>query len=201
MRLFEEYLNRHKIDDVPIIRYSNNSCVILKTFSGFKKSNYLILNINWEDHDHHPGQFHIGYIYPIHDGYKTDRIFQKAALLTKKWNEYEDFVLEWVKEAKIEINAGKFSLPIKGDQEIVLALWEMFVFAYDSWFMKQSFDIKKTLFHSLDEDLSIAKRYKAHQDVLASLSFYHLGVLKVWRHEVLSFSNNYSKWLVDILES
>lgn len=194
MRLYEEYFNRHLIVDVPVAHHCAVGSLILRTTdSSIWKSRWILVSIRWESHDHHPGQYQIGINYPIHDGYLHEQLFTQLPSVTKKWHEYEDFFLEWSGNLKAVV-------PVYGPYEIVLAAWEMFVFSYDSWFIKQPFEIKQSLFEGLNKENSVHLRYQHYQDVVIFLSTYHPAVLRAWKYEVLSRVQNYADWLVEIVD-
>lgn len=195
MRLFEEYFTRHNIADVPVVHHCTAGALILRTTdSSIWKNRWLLVTIRWEPHDHHPGQYRIDMNSPIHDGYASDSIFTKWPSLHKKWHEYEDFFLEWSEDLKaVE--------PVQGAKEVVLAAWEMFVFAYDSWFFRQPNDIKRMLFESLDKDRPVEYRHQHYQDVAIFLATHHPAVLRAWKYEVLGRVVDYADWLAKIVKS
>lgn len=194
MRIFEEYLNRHRIN-VPVAHHFGSGSLILRTFdSSIWKNRWILINIRWEDHDHHPGKYFIEMNSPVHDGYLSETVFSKWSSVMKKWHEYEDFLLDWVDG----VNGVR---PVLEEKEVTLAAWEMFVFAYDSWFMKQSGDVKRILFESLDSDRPTNYRYQHFQDVAIFLATHHPAVLRVWKYEVLFRVNNYADWLGNLLKN
>ena len=186
MRIFEEYLDRHKID-VPIVRHCNIGTLILRG-----DNRWVTLSIKWENHDYHPGQYHINMNSPIHDGYLNEIIFTKNAPIYKKWDEYENFFLKWGQ------NYPRLK-PISDPKEVVLAAWEMFVFSCDSWFSKKDSDTKKLLFESLDKDNSIELRYKKYQEMLSIIEIDCPPMLRIWKYEVLVRTQNYAFWLATVL--
>jgi hypothetical protein len=194
MRLYEEYFKRHSIADVPVARHCSAGSLILRTTDpSIWKSRWVLVSMRWENHDHHPGQYQIGINYPIHDGYASDQLFTQSPSITKKWHEYEDFFLDWSSNLTAAV-------PVIGSHEVVLAAWEMFVFSYDSWFTRQPFEIKRSLFEGLDKDNPIHHRYQHYQDVAVFLSTHHPAVLRAWKYEVLARVQNYSDWLAAIVD-
>lgn len=194
MRLFEEYFQRHKIDDVLVAHHCSTGALILRTTdSALWKNRWLLVTIRWADHDHHPGEYHIDMNSPVHDGFTTETIFTKWPTTKKKWHEYEDFLLGWAEKLK-------GVKPVRGVRNITLAAWEMFVFSYDSWFCRQPFEIKRMLFESLDKDKSADYRYQHYQDVAIFLATHHPAVLRAWKYEVLARVQNYADWLAVIVD-
>lgn len=194
MRLFEEYFQRHGIN-VPVAHHCNAGALILRTNdASLWKNRWLLVTINWEDHPHHPGQYVIRMNSPVHDGYSKASIFTKWPPVFKKWHEYEDFFLEW--SARL-----KGATPVTGTKEVTLAAWEMFVFAYDSWFLRQPPEVKRSLFDSLDKDNSLEARYIAYQDVAVFLATHQPAVLRTWKYDVLGSVQYYSDWLARLIEN
>jgi len=195
MRLYEEYFKRHSIVDVPVAQHCSAGSLILRTTDpSIWKSRWVLVSMRWENHDYHPGQYQIGINYPIHDGYLNDQLFTQSLPVAKKWHEYEDFFLDWSSNLKA-------ARPVIGPHEVVLAAWEMFVFSYDSWFIKQPFEIKRSLFEAVDKENPIHHRYQHYQDVAIFLSTHHPAVLRPWKYEVLARVQNYADWLAAIVDN
>ena len=57
MRIFEEYFVRNKITDVPLVHHCKFGSLILKSTDVKSQSRFMLVNIKWQDHDHHPGQY------------------------------------------------------------------------------------------------------------------------------------------------
>lgn len=195
MRIYEEYLSRHNID-IPFVQYCTNGSLILKTNASRSDWKYQIVSIKWQRHDHRPGQYAIELIEPVHDGYKFDVNFtniqfpSELTLIQKKWDEYEDFILEWVMQLK-DVD------PIVEDDESLMALWEMFVYVHDSWFFKQPSDIKKVLYKSLDAENP--DRIKYFNDIMYYLANHHQNILRTWRFEFYFRLQNYANWLAKLI--
>lgn len=182
MRLYEEYLNRHKIS-IPIIHHANNSSLLLKVES----SRWIFLTIKWIEGSRHPGIYDIGIKLPIHNGFEK-HIFNAWYSVSKKWDEYEEFLDTWSNSLKkVEI--------IENSNYLVLDFFEMFVYIFDSWFQKRSFTLKKNLFDILDKENSLEKRFFAFQDMIIYLSTNHIDVFKVWKHEIFDYLPYYADWL------
>lgn len=193
MKIFEEYFQRHDIIDVPLVRHCTNGSLILESFdSQIWKSKWVIFSIRWVDHDHRPGHYLMEINVPQHDGHETGEVFDQQVQIEKKWQEYEDFILDWSKNIK-------GVRPIKGKEAIIFA-WEMFVYVYDSWFLKQPESLKQKLFQSLDKDNSIQTRYSSYQDVAIFLSTHHPAVMRVWKYEILAKLQYDTDWLARLIE-
>lgn len=180
MRIFEEYLKRHNID-VPIVHHCNVGTLILKA-DGFE---WMVMEIRWISHDYHPGQYSIEINTPIHDGYINDCVFTKNSPVYKKWDEYENFLLGTSVYNKFK--------PVSDPKEIIMTVWEMFVYSCDSWFAKKDSVVKQLLFESLDKDNSIDLRYKKHKEVLSHVDYSLIN--RIWTYEMLAKTQNYAFWL------
>jgi hypothetical protein len=194
MRLHEEYLNRHKIHDIPIVNHCTEGAVILQTIDPeLWQNRWVLVTIKWVEHPQHPGSYNIEFCVPVHNGESKGKLFSRLPTAEKEWDEYEEFILDWASNLK-------GVKPVVGHRQIVLAAWEMFVYCYDGWFRQQGSELKELLFKSLDEDFSIDARYVGYQQVLMHLSSHHPSVLKAWKYEVLSQVQCYADWLVKLLE-
>jgi hypothetical protein len=188
MRLFEEYFSRHNLK-VPVVHHCQQGAVILRT-SDFSvwRNRWLLVTIKWIPDDRHPGSYEINMGSPIIDGYSKSQVFSEWPKVEKKWDEYEDFIFDWIDNLK-------GVAPVIGQREALIAAWEMFVFAYDGWFLKQNSEVKHHLFNSLDKDNSINTRYTHYQDIALYLTSQHPQVLRTWKYEVLAKIQGYSDWL------
>jgi len=193
MRLFEEYLLRHKITDVPLVHHCANGTLLLESTDLTWDSRWILVTIQWVEDDHHPGQYQISMSIPIHDGYAKSSFFSRGRVIEKKWQDYEDYILEWTQ-------AIQGVRPIRGQREITMSAWEMFTFMCDSWFIKQPTQLKQKLFQSLDKENSIATRYSNYQDVAIFLSTHHPAVMRAWKYEVLAHVQNRADWLARLIE-
>jgi len=197
MKLFEEYLLRHKIVNVPLVHHCSNGTLLFKFDNSSQfGTNWFLLEIQWVEDDHHPGKYFIKTSIPCHNGYSKG-IFFSTRSIEKKWHEYEDYILEWIKI----FNEKNRVYPIQGQKEITISAWEMFVFMCDSWFSKQPENLRQKLFQSLDKGNSIAIRYSNYQDVAIFLSVHHPDVMRAWKYEVLAHVQNSACWLANLIEN
>lgn len=209
MRLYEEYLKRHNIDDVPLVHHVNNSCIVFKTtdykiwhellsMDSLSSSNFIlpsagIVYIKWIHNDHHPGHYEVSLHHQIHDGYINDQIFSNKVISNLKWHEYESFIHNFMRIFK------KTHL-IKDKDEAFILCWEMFVASYDSWFSKQGGDIKYMLFQTLDEELQISTRLDLIAEILKKLAYNASGVFRNWKYEVLNKVQHFAEWFVELID-
>jgi hypothetical protein len=194
MRLQEEYFRRHHID-TPLVNYCNQGSVILRTVDpAIWQNRWVLVTIHWIEHPQHPGFFRIDFSTPVHNGAEKSRFFTRLPSADKEWDEYEDFMLNWV---------GKLEgvVPVRGNKQIVLAAWEMFVYCHDGWFRRQSYDLKQMLFNTLDDEMPVNERYSAYQEMVAYFTTQHPALLKTWKYEMLYQVQYYSDWLARLIEA
>ena len=206
MRIYEEYLKRHNITDVSIAHHCQSATLLLgvdslECWQNLLKQNimhkmpkYAFFQIRWEHNDHHPGQYLISLLYPVHDGYLNDTIFATYSITQLRWHEYEDFIFKYA------LDYLKNTRTFHNTKEINLIGWEMFVLSYDSWFNKQNGEIKHLLFESLDKDNSLDKRWEYCQELLWKLQLVSPVVARCWKHDILSRINDHADWLARLVE-
>ena len=210
MRLYEEYLNRHHIHDVPLIHHAGNTCIVFKTKDYKVWSDILQKDISsstnfnapttglfvskWLHNDHHPGHYEINVYYQLHDGFHVDQVLTGCHVSNIKWHEYENFISIYAyKLSKTDI--------IRDRDAAFIAGWEMFVSAYDGWFARQGGDIKYMLFQSLDADSPSHIRMDYIAEILKKLSPYNAGLIRNWKYEVLNKVQYHADWLVNVVDS
>jgi hypothetical protein len=200
MRLYEEYFRRHSILDVPIVHHCFSGSLILKTTDhSVWQSNWVVVSINWIKDDHHPGHYCITTKIPIHNGFlnennRYNNFFIFPSYVNKNSDEYEDFFFDWCDNLKSVI-------PITDSEELILSIWEMFVFCHDDFFVKQSKQIKIILFESLDKNNSMHDRNESRKKIIDFISTNYPKTLRIWNYEFLVCAENYSYWLADLVNN
>lgn len=208
MRLYEEYLLRHDIINVPLVHHCHNGTLILRsTNSSVWANRWVLLKIKWVDHEYRPGHYCIDMNIPIHDGYSKGIIFEKICSVEKKWHEYENFLIDWSSglisfvESIVDSKVEGLE-PITEVKEIIMVAWEMFVFVCDERFTKQPNDIQQKLFATLDKDNSIETRYYYYRDIVTFLSTQQPSILRIWKYEFLEIIGDmqtYADWLAILI--
>lgn len=188
MKLFEEYLSRHNIIDIPLVHHCNHAFLLLKN-----DKSWSLLSIDWLPHDRHPGHYVIKIQKPVYDGYLIGKLFTTAVYAEVKWNEYENYLL----------NQCSFFSGLKpiASKNAVISAWEIFVYTHDSWFSKQNYQIKDKLFKSLDNELSFEERYSAYQDAAMLISTHQPAIMHSWKYELLLKLQNQAMWLEALINS
>jgi hypothetical protein len=199
MQLFKEYLLRNDIYS-PIIEHCRESTLVLhcaKPKDDFK-SFWLFLNIKWTEDPYHPNFYNFTCKYPIHNGYKKDKIFAKHNFCEiVNWDEYEDFLNNWILHA---VNENNF-VPIKGSKVYkTLSIWEVFIYCYDSFFVEHGTELQDLIYKTIDLDKSLEERYVCYQEALLYFSSNYPHLLKVWKYEFSFILNFYAEWLINYME-
>lgn len=199
MQLYEEYLCRHKINK-PLVSYQHASTVIL--VGGHMPTRWAIVSVVWSDPVAHPGHYVVEYLRPIHDGYACNKYFEKYNEKDIYWDEYEDYFLQMAQGLKHHVSpAGcPATVPtmVYGSKEILLSLWEMFLFVYDSWMCHQPGELKNYVYSSIHPDASVQERYSGYMESLIYLATKAPAVLKSWKTDFMPFVQNYATWLIDL---
>ena len=202
MRLYEEYLERHLLN-MPIVRHENQGAIILRTTdSKHWNSRWIIVTIRWHDQGIHPGKYYVEFYSPVHDGYSTGRLFNKSGAKELEWDEYEDYFLNWSNNMTgfLDESSRKTSFVVKGDKDVILTAWEVFLFCYDGWFTSQCSELRGYIDRSVDLDLLSEERYCGYQDSLIYLTARHTAILKSWKYDVLGLVQKYSYWLAQLID-
>lgn len=192
MFLFEEYLQRHNLS------YNGpQHCwfggIVLKTDPEIWNHKWLFVSIQWVPEAHHPGNYLLNFYNPVHNG-EVHRPFLEEKPLTLSWDNYEEWMFSWISKCQGKPLVQK----TKRGWELILSLWEIFVFIFDDWFSNHPFRIKEQLFASLDNELPIKQRYENYQAISLFLQQQHPQIYKVWEKKILFYFHNYSEWLVNL---
>lgn len=190
MFLQEEYLMRHGIKDVPIINHVTKGSLLLRMETG-----YLLMTIDWKEHDRHPGSYYINYHTPVHDGYAKGHYFNRISDVEREveWDEYYSYISSWVK--------GQIS-PVCGDKEVILAAWEIFVFCCDGMLVDfANSTLEKLIYNSLNEEATLDQRFQGYQECLTYISSEFPAMLKSFKHDLLPHIQNYCHWLAKLIKS
>jgi hypothetical protein len=189
MRLHEEYIERHKLN-VPVVRYDKQSTVFLKNLD----SQWCIFCTRWHECEWHPGHFEIQYVQPRHDGCLNQLVDHIIAPRNVYWDEYEIHVLEFVCRLKGE---GYQAIPFEDRH---LATWQMFVTMHDSVLAKMGYDFISLVGRSVSPSFSFGQRMEFMRAGRSQLKCNNSRLYDTLVRQVVPFSNNYAKWLVDLFQ-
>ena len=189
MFLQEEYLKRHNIEDVPIINYVTKGSLLLRMDSG-----YLLKTIEWKESTRHPGTYFINYHTPVHDGYAKSRYFNKISDVEREieWDEYQAYISSWAR--------GTLE-PVCGDKEVILAIWEIFIFCCDGMLVDfTDSTLEKLIYKCVDSDSSIDQRFQGYQECLVYAGLEFPALLKTFKHDLLPHVQHYCYWLANLIK-
>lgn len=187
----EEYLIRHGLSDVAVIRHVESGTVFVTSESPLRS--WTVLSIKWKDNPIHPGEYHLCYLAPIHNGHKSGQVFEKMDEFILQYDEYEHFIYQWA--SKLADHRA-----IEGDWQSVLACWEMFLYIFDDWFVENtSSSLKRLIYESINLDQDVSQRLNGYQDAISLLTEQYPYVLKRFKFDVLPHIHSYCDWLARLV--
>jgi len=208
MRLYEEYLQRHGIVDVPLVHHSSYSSIFLNLPHSLDLQNLSIwesihnntnvragfLEVVWSKSENRPGRYNLGFYYIGHDSYYNGNIrFKYHKVVELLWDEYEFYIFNLV-------NSLNSSHLFHSESKAILAGWELFVHGCDYFFSQQSGDLKYLLFHSLDKENDESYRLGYINEVLRRIYNSQPLLVRYWEEEILNRIRNQSEWLIKLIE-
>lgn len=190
MKLFEEYFKRHNITNVPLVHHCQEGVVILESE---KTKNKLLIFIEWAESDGHPGEYTIKFVKPIHNSFSAGSYFELETKIKKRWHEYEAYFI------KLPEKTDSFTAVLE-KYEVLLSVWEIFIFVYDGWFSTLPKTIKETLFESINKDNSLDIRIKKYREVYLFMERNFPLITENWSQVFLSkIVEPYSYWLAKLI--
>ena len=191
MRIYEEYFNRHKIK--PTVHHHIQNGSILVQFEENGKFNWLVTRINWcHDPLYHPGKYYLQTMQPLHGSARMG-IFQDVHEREEIYHEqYHDRLEHLIRNVK------KGSI-VRGEKEVTLAVWSMFLYCQDTNISRLSnADLK--IYPTIDPTKSVDERYEAIQGLRNNLLHYERSDLgRLWHVEFEQrIIDNYLYWLADL---
>lgn len=187
MYLFEEYYKRHNIQS---LQFFYNTFYVLLECNGVNH----IFGAKWSNDFRHPGNFKICLKIVNHNGIEKNDIFHNIMEDSADWNEYEYFMFEFFKNIKLKNKTIK----VVKKKEAMLILWELFVYAADGFFSKQSQEIKNHLAISLDKKIS--QQDRLFNQLLLLQKHNNTTINKMWKNNFEIVLEKYSTWIEKILE-
>jgi hypothetical protein len=174
-------MSRHSLK-IPYVKFVEFGSNFIRNGN---KWNLLI--ISWKVPASHPGYFIIKVLDPIHNGYKSERLFTEIPVEQHQiyLDEYEDFFIGWCSGL---LRANKY---VARDSEIKVAAWETYLYCYDSLLV--NYARMEELLVTVDQDKTMIERAKAIDDVILKLqdSF----IVEHWNNVMKKYIINYNHWL------
>jgi hypothetical protein len=198
LSLAEEYLQRHSIKDVPLVKHVAQGTVFMREEVDDEIEWHLLtIQFSPEGSGHHtgPGSYIIRRLVPNHDGYvgRGSGLFQTVATDTVEWDQYEDFMWAFVK-------TGDRPKPIIDQREVLMTAWEMFVYACDSGLVAHA--ANEAFFKTLDPSLTTQQRHMNF--TLFSNHFHRVEptLFELWNREFLTHvkNHNHCLWLAKLMD-
>jgi len=188
MRLNEEYLQRHNIV-VPTIRHVSLGYLVLR-YPGENFFDWDVVAIEWEEPTSHVGTYHLKFFRPHKTDIDSNFLHQIGEDIVLRWDEYEDFMWTWSKS----LQQGAI---ISDPMQLVLTVWEMYVYSHDAYFADNYSHLSDLLFQSLDFNSSLAHRYDGYVRFLKSVDTKR-SPFSYWNEHLSRITKNYSSWLAKL---
>ena len=219
MRLYEEYLSRHKIS-VPLVHHCNSLvCVLgvadksvwprfvmavegsvgnvrdvggsIATLQASVWKNF-VLRIKWVNSSSRPGEYLITIESPVHDAGGTTGFFHTVYGFALRWHDYESALESACREL-----AGCRTYSSHAD--LTLALWEMFVYSHDTWFCRQGGEIKYLLYNTLDDERKKSDRISCVGELVRKIGFTSQSAVRSWHNDFLSMTSHANQWMLNLI--
>ncbi len=132
MLLQEEYLKRRRID-LPEVHHTLGTGSLIMRLDPDKsdlKSRWLVVSLHWHKNPHHPGEYELRVLTPVHNSYAQGDLFQGVRgyppQLRVQYENLEEFFLDFATaHGKLEAVEDNPGLGLVG--------WEIFLFTHDSY--------------------------------------------------------------------
>lgn len=202
MQLYEEYLRRHGIEDRNITKHTDQAAVFYKSDSD---QYWRILWIKWMEPEIHPGHYVVRILRPIHNGGNlfTARsnylqqdaphpLFENILRQDKKlfWDEYEDFILGWVKTIRSSDVAVTKT-------QACIAAWEMLLRCFDKKLAESG--CGNLFFATIDPGLGIQRRYAEIKEALIHCERNIPIVHRAWLDKIDFYLVKHCGWLAEMI--
>lgn len=193
MDLHEEYHRRRGLKS-NLVKYTHSqSYLLLRADPSAWDSYWALHQIKWAGNGNRPGTFQIQLLVPNHDGVLGSGVFRTISDDKVEWDAYEAHLATWC-------NSRKGLTPVHFS-EIKLALWNIFLYAADTWIARSDPDAD-LLFKSLDESEPIEVQQKAIDELLSSFAKTRSDLYQRWEHlKCYSKADHYDEWLADMMDS
>lgn len=186
MQLCDEYLQRHGLE-IKRSHHVDRGVVFLRKCTK-SAIHWSMIFINYKHHKVRPGEYTVQYTRPVRRGYHG-RSYEVVNEDILQWDQYEDGIISFLNN---QIGGG-YKL-VKGQENVVLTAWEIFVHTQDGFLVSHIND--EDFLRSLDLDLSSTERHKSY------LSFTNKNKRQewfiYWSDEWINHIRHYCHWLVDI---
>jgi len=190
MKIHQEYIERHNLK-TKVPPHVKTGALMLR-FEEDGKINWIVTKIVW---DHEPlyriGKYKIDVLKPVSGRYMQTRNGNFKSILNEKkivfWDQLNGYLENWTKE--VDSN-----YIVKGEKEVELVAWEMFIHCNDEIISKTGFHDE--LFATIDPRKSIEERYNMMKSFMKKIE--RTGLLDSWKMEFFDkIVRNYLHWVMD----
>lgn len=194
MNLLEEYLDRHKIKNVPIIRHMQDGSLFLRSKFNDKLdgSQYAILSFYWHANANHPGHYYVETNLPVFDGFKKSTLFLSYSTVTLKWHEYENY---WINYINFQDN-----FDLLNNSESFFACWQMFLFIFHNFYESLRASHKKIFMESINYEYSRARQLRYIENCEKILENFYPKIFHYWKNKFCRHLDNHADWILNISE-
>jgi hypothetical protein len=209
MRLYEEYMQRHGMKDLPVVHHSQFTILYVERPLFYKLGNITnttmdliwnrtgvqsgFLETQWSRSDHRPGKYIVSFNYFPQDSCNNHTLkVRHYNICEVRWDQYESFMFS----LSSQVDVGQVFANTK---KLQLRAWEMFVAACDSYFSSQGGDVKYLLFQSLDQENSEDSRMGYQREVVKKIAGVSPQLARCWNDEIYQRLQNQSAWFVDLI--
>ncbi|RDJ35231.1 MAG: hypothetical protein DWQ19_10475 [Crenarchaeota archaeon] len=188
MQIFEEYLQRHSITGVPLLRHTKSGYLFLRE----NKPKWKVLSIFWKEPTYRPGYYVVNVCTPRHNSnaFDMEPILPEVKL---GWDDYEEFLLNWATEYKDgAVVADKL--------EVLLMSWEMFVFSHDAMLARSYPSLIGSIYETLDFTQPKTDRFQSYNNLAKQLDPGG-GPFPTWFRSFEMYNKHYCYWLSELVKA
>mgnify|MGYP003475227717 CR=1 FL=1 len=200
MKLYEEFLARINVN-VPVIEHHSEWAFLFRTYGEGWRTPFVLMTVQWTQVENRVGHYIIAYHKAVHDGFGSNRYFEKYNDARVAWDEYDDYFKNWEVRRYIKPGLQESLAPVYGDNQMLFSAWEMFIFTHDTWVARQPPEFRVYVEGAIDDLRSDNERIKSYQNALLFLTTREPTVLKTWKNEIMGRMRNYGHWLGRLLTS
>ena len=186
MKIYEEFLSRHKCEE-KILHHVHLGYVFFRKLTGDKNNGRLswrVFEIRYHKDEVHPSTYRFSWYVPSHS---LHDVFSREDSKDVAWDAYES-------ELK-QVKMADGYTPIFNRTEIFVTLWEMFVYNHE-----ETIPCNSLVANSIDIEKPISERLAAIDEIMYNLSKKSDPLFNKWVSHYAPVINNYVFWLNTIVK-
>lgn len=185
--LIQEYLNRHNIDDYPIVQRptkNNNFTLLFKSKKNNIKSKLILLRITAEFPPHAPVCYKLDWYESVHN---SNAFNQVSPCITTQWDEYESDLLAMAENFDDMTS-------ITDSQSLDLYIFEIFLYCNDELISTYPLSTQRQFWEIIDESKDLDVRLKKLNECIEQIHK-NKSLLTKWMQVSIHIKNSYAFWL------